>query len=248
MVKVRAARRRENTARVELERRLISLHRNRDGLLRNRRHKRRVRVGRDVLLRRERRCNGLARRLALVRTRRRLRLGGLRRDTLVLDDVLKSIVHKAAVAALVALRRGAIHELLLREADERTVGEEPRTLHRARRGERPARAALLLVLHGCDRTLRRPINGRGEGRDGNTAERLIDAAVRVAETVEERTRKTGLPLLRREIRKLVDTHRPRMIARIMGLNEGDVGVLDRTTVRALSGRIRLAVHHNPFIE
>ena len=158
VVKVRAARRRHNTRRVELERRLICLYRNRNRLLGDRRHERRLGIGRDILIGRERRCNRLARRLALIRTRRRVRIRSLRRDALVLDNVLKGVVHETAVAALVALRRRAVDELLLREAHERAIGEKPRALHRARRGERPARTALLLILDRRDRTLGRPVD------------------------------------------------------------------------------------------
>ena len=69
-------------------------------------------------------------------------------DTAVLDNVGKRIVHQPTVAALVALGRGAVHQLLLRERHERMAGNLPGTFNGARGGERPAAAALCIITHG----------------------------------------------------------------------------------------------------
>mmetsp|Transcript_41179 Transcript_41179/g.94994 ORF Transcript_41179/g.94994 Transcript_41179/m.94994 type:complete len:452 (+) Transcript_41179:265-1620(+) len=62
-----------------------------------------------------------------------------------LGHVLHGGVHVAALAAVhVAV---ASHDLLLRERDELTGGEEVGALHVSGGGEGPARAAVLLVLH-----------------------------------------------------------------------------------------------------
>jgi hypothetical protein len=80
-------------------------------------------------------------------------------DTLVVNDVLEGIVHQTAVATLVALSAGAVNELLLGERHEGAGLDEVDTLNRAGGGERPAGAALALVLHWGDGTLGNPIDG-----------------------------------------------------------------------------------------
>lgn len=62
-------------------------------------------------------------------------------------DVLESLVHQTAVATLVAVLGGAVDQLLLGQRDQATSLAEPLTFQRAGGRERPARAALTLVLH-----------------------------------------------------------------------------------------------------
>lgn len=74
---------------------------------------------------------------------------GVRRlgvETAVGDDVLEGVVHQTTVAALVALLGGAVNKVLLGERNELASGLEVGTLEGAGGGERPARAALALVL------------------------------------------------------------------------------------------------------
>ena len=67
-------------------------------------------------------------------------------EAAVLNDVLEGVVHEAALAALVALGLGAVHQLLLGEAvlaaRERARGNGDAALGGARGRERPARPAL----------------------------------------------------------------------------------------------------------
>ena len=56
------------------------------------------------------------------------------------------MVHPAAVAALVAVGPRAVDQLLLAERDQRVAGQRPGTLQGTGGRERPARAALALVL------------------------------------------------------------------------------------------------------
>ena len=79
-------------------------------------------------------------------------------QTTVLDGVGEGVVHQTTVAALVTLRAGAVHELLLRQRDKIASGNLVGTLDRTGGGERPARAALTLVLDGGDGTLGTPIH------------------------------------------------------------------------------------------
>merc|ERR1712216_492118 len=75
--------------------------------------------------------------------------------------VLEGVVHETAVAALVAeFATSAIHELLLREGHQLTRGQEVGSLKGASSGESPARAALALVLHRSDGSLRDPVHRR----------------------------------------------------------------------------------------
>ncbi len=71
---------------------------------------------------------------------------GLGVKTAVLDDVGEGIVHQTTVAALVALLGRAVNKVLLAEGDELASGLEVGTLNGAGGGERPARAALALIL------------------------------------------------------------------------------------------------------
>lgn len=64
----------------------------------------------------------------------------LRVDPAVGHDVLEASLHDATLATVVALLRGAVHELLLGERAQLAGGEEERALCGAGGGERPAGA------------------------------------------------------------------------------------------------------------
>ncbi len=81
--------------------------------------------------------------------------------TASLDDIGESVVHQTAVAALVALGGRAVDQVLLGERDELAGGLEVSTLDGAGGGERPARAALALILDGGDVALGAPVDGSG---------------------------------------------------------------------------------------
>ena len=57
--------------------------------------------------------------------------------TFVGNNVLKRVIHKPAVAALVTVRLGAIDEVLFAQADQLPRFIEPLPLHRTRSRERP---------------------------------------------------------------------------------------------------------------
>ena len=157
----------ENARAVELE---LVVHRHSDGhrLLRNSTLKG-VHATRCHVREGGRRRLGVlgARALAaasLARGSGRVRVVGLSADTTSTLHVTKSTVHPAAVAAVVDLI--AIHKILLREGPQGVVLQVVGTLDGARRGERPARATLTLVLDGSHGTLGYPINRVGVARLG----------------------------------------------------------------------------------
>jgi len=165
VVEVVAAGGGEDTTRVELEGGLVGLNGDRDGAI--------LDEGREVVL--------VARRVVDIRANRGDRRAGLASslDTLVrvrrfgadavLDDVLEGIVHETAIASLVAIGRGAVHELLLRERDQGAGRDGVGALDGASGGEGPARAALTLVLDGGNGVLGAPVQ---RGRDGASGDLL----------------------------------------------------------------------------
>ena len=112
VVELGAAGRVHDTASVHLENRLVGLDGDGDRLGDDGSLEGDLGVDRDVLVASDGGCNRLAGggAGAVLGSVWVGRLGG---DTLVLDDVLKAIVHQAAVAALVALGARAVDELLL---------------------------------------------------------------------------------------------------------------------------------------
>lgn len=77
--------------------------------------------------------------------RSQVRIGILRVQTAVVLDVLESLVHQAAVAALVALRSGAIHQVLLTQRHQLPALSVVLTLQGSGGAEGPAGATLTLV-------------------------------------------------------------------------------------------------------
>jgi hypothetical protein len=166
--------------------------------------------------------------------------GGLRADAAVLDDPLEGIVHQAAVATLVARGAGAVHQLLLGQRHELAGGDLVDALHGAGGGERPARAALALVLDGGHGALGHPIDGGGDRGGGVAGVDLHVGGAVLA--VAEATGVATLELLAGQVRELVDGHGPAMLLGIVGGDLGDVGRVDGATQdELLLGRVLLAV-------
>ena len=223
VIERRTAGRRHHTARIQLERILVRLDGNRDGLLRDSIHQSCVRVRGNIRKRGHRGddLRGLRRITGAVDSR--VRIVGLRRDTAVVVDILECVVHQTAVAALVARGAGAIDELLLRKREQRTIREERGALEGARRGKRPAGAALALVFYGRNRALLSPVNGGGKRRITAPPEMCkIRAAVPQRLAREAARHVERLELGGREIGKLVDGHPPRAYTSIVRLHTLDV--------------------------
>mmetsp|Transcript_41349 Transcript_41349/g.107072 ORF Transcript_41349/g.107072 Transcript_41349/m.107072 type:complete len:218 (-) Transcript_41349:110-763(-) len=77
-------------------------------------------------------------------------------DAAVADDVLEGVVHEAALAAVVA--GVAVHQLLLAQRHHLAGEDLVDALDGAGGGERPARAALRLVLHLADGARLAPVH------------------------------------------------------------------------------------------
>jgi hypothetical protein len=95
-----------------------------------------------------------------------VRIRRLSVNSVVGDDVVHGSGHETTVASLVSLSSGTIHKVLLRETDELVAGQKVATFCGSSGGERPARAALSLVLDGSDSSLLSPVHGGGCTDDG----------------------------------------------------------------------------------
>jgi len=128
--------------------------------------------------------------LAGVRSSRGVWVRGFGVDSTVGDNVLEGLIHEATIASFVSLGGRAVHQILLRERDERTLLDEPGSLHRSSGRERPARSALALVLDWGHGTLSSPVDGLrrigvdlldgeagGESRGGVWDARDVDSIV-----------------------------------------------------------------------
>jgi hypothetical protein len=140
---------------------------------------------------------------------------GLGVETLVVLDVLEGLVHETAVAALVSVLGAAVDEVLLAERDELSSLAEVLTLEGAGRAERPARAAVTLVLDGRHRAQVPPILvGRQldavRRNEGGAAQRRSDGAAGATgavEAVDERAE-----LVAQQVGELVDLELERDVA------------------------------------
>ncbi len=126
----------EDSARVELESVLVGLNGNGNWLLGHSLGKLSLRVDGDVSVRVN--VGGDGARLAGAGITGSVRVRSLSADTLVGDDVLEGVVHKSSIARHISLILGAIHELLLRKADELILGDEPGSLDGSSGGKGPA--------------------------------------------------------------------------------------------------------------
>ena len=77
-----------------------------------------------------------------------VRVRVLRVQTSVVLHILEGLVHQAAVAALVALGSGAVHQVLLAQRHQFARLPELLTLQSSRGAEGPARATLTLKEKG----------------------------------------------------------------------------------------------------
>ncbi len=90
--------------------------------------------------------------------RSQVRIRVLRVQALVVLDVLEGLIHQTAVAALVALRSGTVHQVLLAQRHQFACLPEVLTLHGSSGAEGPARATLTLRerererMDGCVKT------------------------------------------------------------------------------------------------
>jgi len=125
------------TTLVELEDVLVSLYSDGDGLLHNGSLEGNLGVGRYISEAADGGCDGLAscNASAISGSVRVCSLGG---DTLVVNDVLETIVHQTTVATLVTLSARAVNELLLGKRRESASGDKSCTLSGTSGGESPA--------------------------------------------------------------------------------------------------------------
>ena len=93
-------------------------------------------------------------------------VGGFGVVAAVRNDEPERAVHEPTAAALVAITTGAVDQLLLAERDQSPCLERVLALHGARGAERPAGAALALILDRRHDTLVAPVDGSGEGGGG----------------------------------------------------------------------------------
>ena len=223
MIKAGSALAGEDTARVKLEGGLVGLDGHRHGLLLKGRHKGRVGVLLDIGVRGNLQLGVVARSvglavLVLLGDTRHVRVVSLGTETTIGLDPLEGIVHEATVASVVTKEgRVARHKLLLREGLEVVVGDLVDTLKGTSGRERPARAALALVLHRGNSTLGLPIHRGSES--GHIGRSLMDL-VRDSILGSLGKSKTGLlkKLSPRQMRVLVVCHSE---GRLLGIVLGD---------------------------
>ena len=95
-------------------------------------------------------------------------------DAVVLLDVVKSIVHKAALASIIAKGHGAIDQVLFAKADELSSFAEKLAFQSPSGRKGPARSTVALVLHGGHGSVISPVNGLGHGKVGGRDEGRSD--------------------------------------------------------------------------
>ncbi len=147
---------------------------------------------------------------------RGVRVVGLGAQATVGLGPLKGGIHPATVAAGVLTLGVARHKLLLRQRGAVTSGNVVSTLQSTSSGERPARAALALVLHLRHSLGGHPVNGlRHRGTSGHvhlavlTQRRLLDAT-KVHRLME---------LLQGQVGVLVQAHLVGRVASVVGLDQ-----------------------------
>ena len=204
MVELGTAGTSEHSAGVRLESHLVGLNGHRNGLLGDGGHESRGGTSLHISVRSR---GGTSNRVASTTagaggaSTRGVRVGRLSLNATVGGNPGEGIVHPTSVATVVGLVTG--YELLLREGGQGTSLEEVGSLEGTGGGERPAGAALALVLHRGDGTCGNPIDGiRGGGK------RLtVDIGGIAAQIRRAGGSKTDgiLPLVAGQVRKLVKT-------------------------------------------
>ena len=104
---------------------------------------------------------------------------GLGVDAAIFLDVVEGEVHETSLAAVVALLRGAVDEVLLRERDQLASLLEVLALERAGGAERPARPAHALVLDRGDVAFGTPVDLFGKDGKVRRKERRAAALLRL---------------------------------------------------------------------
>jgi hypothetical protein len=160
-----------------------------------------------------------------------------------LHDVLESIIHQTTVAASVSEARRAVDEVSLRQTNELASLESVLTLNGASGGERPARAALALVLDWSNNTLGSPVNASWEvdlGKDLNSA---------VVSCLHDEAVVHRSEFLNWHVSELVQLNSESEVLGIVLLNKDLVLLPDRVSVLGLFGRVVLLVElANPLLE
>mmetsp|Transcript_4827 Transcript_4827/g.7340 ORF Transcript_4827/g.7340 Transcript_4827/m.7340 type:complete len:264 (+) Transcript_4827:168-959(+) len=190
VVEVRSTGASEDTRLVKLEGRLVGLNSNRHRLLNKSRHKSGVTVGLNISVGLDSELRVVARGMGLAVAilssgARSIGVVTLRAKTSVLLNPVESVVHQTTIASMVAEDAGvARHKLLLRERLEGAILDLVSALKSTSGRERPARAAVSLVLNRCDSTSRFPVNTGRKGADisGGLMDGLSRRVVRLAKT------------------------------------------------------------------
>jgi len=139
------------------------------------------------------------------------------------DDELERLVHQTTVAALVSLGSRAINQLLLRQRHQRALGHEPGTLDGTGGGERPARAALALVLDRGDGAIGDPVDGGRHGLVGSVGgSHVLGTQVSVVQHLV--AQKLGAELLLLHVGELVHGQLERLLLRVVRLDQFQVGL------------------------
>jgi len=137
----------------------------------------------------------------------------------VLDDVSEGVVHESSVASHVSRGLVAIDELLLREGNELSVGDEVGTLGRTGGGEGPARTTLSLVLDISDGTSSSPVN-RVVG--GLVSVHEFGGSVLEALSIDLKAKTFGSEFFPSHIREFVNTKPVRIVLAVVLLEESKV--------------------------
>jgi len=215
----------EDTRLVELEGGLVSLDGDRDWLLVQGRHQSRVRSGGNISVGDWGNAGNLW--LGGVASTsgpggaRDVWVVGLSGKTAVLLGPGEGIVHQATVAAVISATVGqvvAINQVLLREGLERTSLELVSTFQSTSGRERPAGAALALVLDTSDSTSGDPVNRGGEGRDVSRS--LVDVGSLLLRIWAGKTKANeGSPLVDGHVGELVVAKGEGAVARVVSLDQ-----------------------------
>jgi len=246
MVKLsrRAVRLVVDTSRVELERLVRGVNSHRDGA--NVSHfllERRLGAAGNVLIVPNGSANVGRVELALVGTSSSVGVGSLSINTVVLDHILEGIVHQTSVAAHVTLSSAAVNQVLLGKRDQGTSGDGMSAFNGTSRRERPAAAALTLVLDLSNNTLGPPVNVSGKGRRGNNSVSHHGDFVDLSQTLVQR-----VELLVGQISELVDSNSEGKVLLVGLANIIKVGLPDVEASLELFGGITLLVVLHPLGE
>lgn len=164
-------------------------------------------------------------------------------NSLVVNDVGEGIVHQTSSTSVVSLGGGAVDEVLLGEGDQASGLEEPSSFDRASGGERPARAALALVLDWGDGSFGSPVNTVWEGNV--LGGKLSSLSGRVGLSSEV----SGFEFSVCQVGKVVDSQCERVAFGVVSVDVVEVGLEDSVSVALfVVGDILLGVFFNKAAE